>query len=187
MIARLRGILVETEPTRVVVDCQGIGIELRVPLSTSRRLAEAGGEVVLLVDTYFTRDSVQFFGFLEKGERDTFRHLTSVKGIGPRAGLNLLSRLSPAEIMSAIATGRVEVMRTVPGIGPKKADSIIKKLQEAVPETQPETPLLADAESALISLGLTRKEARGRLGRIQRSPGMVLQELLKLALAQRDE
>lgn len=177
----------ETEPTRVVVDCQGIGFELRVPLSTSRRLAAASGEVVLLVDTYFTREGVQLFGFLDRDERDTFGHLISVKGIGPRAGLNLLSRLSPAEIMSAIATGRVEVMRTVPGIGPKKADSIIKKLQEAVPDTQTETPLLADAESALVSLGLTRKEARGRLGRVQRSAGMALQELLRQALAQRDE
>ena len=169
------------------MDCQGIGLELRVPLSTSRRLPDAGGEVVLLVHTYFTREGVQLYGFLDRDERDTFHHLTSVKGIGPRAGLNLLSRLSPAEILSAIAAGRVEVMRTVPGIGPKKADSIIKKLQEAVPDAQAETPLLADAESALVSLGLTRKEARGRLDRVQRSPGMVLQELLRLALAQRNE
>lgn len=187
MIARLRGVLVESEPTRVVIDCQGIGIELRVPLSTSRQLAVTPGEVVLLVDTYFTRDAVQLYGFAEADERDVFRHLTSVKGIGPRAGLNLLSRLSPSEIMSAIAAGRVDVMKTVPGIGPKKAESIVKKLQEAVPDARPESSMLADAESALVSLGLTHKEARGRLSRVLHSPGIALQELLRLALAQRDE
>ena len=185
MLARLRGVLVEKEPTRVLVECQGIGFGLKVPLSTSRGLAEVGGEVALRVHTHFTRDGVELFGFLDKEELAAFQRLTSVTGIGPKAGLNLLSRLTPAEIDSVIATGKADVLRTVPGIGPTKADNIIKKLQAEAPPCEPGSELLADAESALVSLGLTHREARERLRRVGSAENQSLQEILKLALAQR--
>jgi Holliday junction DNA helicase RuvA len=185
LLARLRGILVEKEPTRVVVECQGIGLGLKVPLSTSRRLAEVGSEVALHVHTHFTRDGVELFGFLDKEEMTAFQRLTSVSGIGPKAGLNLLSRFTPAEIDSIIANGKADVLRTVPGIGPTKADSIIKKLQAEAPPAEAGSELLADAESALVSLGLTHREARDRLRRAGTVENLSLQELLKLALAQR--
>lgn len=185
MLARLRGVLVEKEPTRVVVECQGIGFGLKVPLSTSRRLAEAGSEVALRVHTHFTRDGVELFGFIDKEEITAFQRLTSVSGIGPKAGLNLLSRFTPEEIGSVIATGKADVLRTVPGIGPTKADSIIKKLQAEAPSPEVGSGLLADAESALVSLGLTHREARDRLRRVGAAENLSLQDLLKLALAQR--
>jgi Holliday junction DNA helicase RuvA len=185
MLARLRGVLVEKEPTRVIVECQGIGFGLKVPLSTSRRLPEAGSEVVLRVHTSFIRDGVELFGFIDKEEMTAFQRLTSVSGIGPRAGLNLLSRFTPSEIDSVIATGKTDILRTVPGIGPTKADSIIKKLQAEAPPPEVGAGLLADAESALVSLGLTRREARDRLRRVGAAENLSLQELLKLALAQR--
>lgn len=185
MLARLRGVLVEKEPTRVVVECQGIGFGLKVPLSTSRRLAEAGSEVALRVHTHFTRDGVELFGFIDKEEITAFQRLTSVSGIGPKAGLNLLSRFTPEEIGSVIATGKADVLRTVPGIGPTKADSIIKKLQAEAPPPEAGSGLQADAESALVSLGLTHREARDRLRRVGAAENLSLQDLLKLALAQR--
>jgi Holliday junction DNA helicase RuvA len=185
LLARLRGLLVEKEPTHVVIDCQGIGLGLKVPLSTSRRLPDAGTETVLRVHTHFTRDGVELFGFMDQHELATFQRLTSVSGIGPKAGLNLLSRFAPEEIDSIIANGRTEVLRTVPGIGPTKADSIIKKLQSEAPPPGVRSELLADAESALVSLGLTRREARERLRRVGAAENLGLQELLKLALAQR--
>lgn len=185
MLARLRGTLVEKEPTRIVIDCQGIGFGLKVPLSTSRRLADPGSEVMLRVHTHFTRDGVELFGFVDKEELTAFQRLTSVSGIGPKAGLNLLSRFAPAEIDSIIATGRAEVLRTVPGIGPTKAENIIKKLQAAAPPPEAGSELLNEAESALVSLGLTHREARDRLRRVASAENLSLQELLKLALAQR--
>ena len=185
MLARLRGVLAEKEPTRVVIDCQGIGFGLRVPLSTSRRLAEVGTEIALRVHTHFTRDGVELFGFIDKEEMTAFQRLTSVSGIGPKAGLNLLSRFGPEEIDSIIATGKADVLRTVPGIGPTKADNIIKKLQAEAPSPEAGSGLLADAEAALVSLGLTHREARERLRRVESAAGVSLQELLKLALAQR--
>ena len=185
MLARLRGILVEREPTRVVIECQGIGFGLKVPLSTSRRMAEVDSEITLHVHTHFTRDGVELFGFLDKEEMTAFQRLTSVSGIGPKAGLNLLSRFTPAEIDSIIVTGKTEVLRTVPGIGPTKADNIIKKLQAEAPPAEAGSELLADAESALVSLGLTHREARDRLRRAGTVENLSLQELLKLVLAQR--
>ncbi|MBM3330352.1 Holliday junction branch migration protein RuvA [candidate division WOR-3 bacterium] len=185
MLARLRGLLAEKDPTRVVVDCQGIGFGLKVPLSTSRRLADDGGEVTLHVHTHFTREGVELFGFLDKDERTAFQRLMSVSGIGPKAGLNLLSRFAPAEIESIIANGKADVLRTVPGIGPTKADSIIKKLQAEALPPEGGSGLLADAESALVSLGLTHREAKERLRRVGSAESLSLQELLKLALAHR--
>jgi holliday junction DNA helicase RuvA len=185
LLARLRGTLAEKDPTLVVVDCQGIGFGLRVPLSTSRRLAEVGSEVALHVHTHFTRDGVELFGFLNREEMVAFQRLTSVSGIGPKAGLNLLSRFTTEEIDSVITNGKADVLRTVPGIGPTKADNIIKKLQAEAPSPEAGSELLADAESALVSLGLTHREARERLRRVGSADKLGLQELLKLALAQR--
>jgi Holliday junction DNA helicase RuvA len=183
VLSRFRGTLVESEPTRVVLECAGVGFELKVPLSTSRRLPEVGAEAVLLVHTHFTRDGVELYGFADKSERDTFRRIISVRGVGPRAGLNLLSRFTPAEVKQAVASGRLDVVRSVPGIGPKKADAIIAEFTEEEPAGQTRLPLVADAEAALQSLGLSRREARDRLGRVQVTADMSLQELLKLALA----
>ncbi len=183
MISRLRGTLVDKDPTRVVLDCGGVGYELRVPLSTSAALGETGAEATLLVEMTVGRNGVALFGFGTEPEREMFRLLTSVQGIGPKAGLNLLSRLDPGEIKGIIAAGRVEVLRSVPGIGAKRADSILKKLQTALPATPAASPLLADAESALVSLGLTRKEARERLARVKPVPE-TLADLLREALNQ---
>lgn len=185
MLVRVCGQLVGKSATRLVVDCRGLGLEFGVPLSTSSAVGPVGIDILLYVDTHFSRSGVQLFGFAQEVERDVFRQLTSVPGIGPRAALNLLSRLSPAEIRSAIAAGRSDVMRSVPGIGPKKAETIIKKLQESADGSGSASPMLGDAEIALVSLGLTRREARERLGRIPAGDDRTLEELLKLALAQR--
>jgi len=185
MISLLRGLVREKEPTRLVIDCQGIGFELTVPLSTSRRLAEVGTEVEVAVESCFTREGLRLYGFLDKEEREVFRLLTSVKGIGPKAGLNLLSRFAPKEVLQIVAERKIDVIRTVPGIGPKKADNILKQLEGASPTAGSASPLLADAEAALVSLGLTRREARDRLACVQATGDMSLQELLRLALAAR--
>jgi Holliday junction DNA helicase RuvA len=185
MIARVRGVLADKQPTRVVIDCSGIGLDLAVPLSTSRRLAEVGQEVALLVQTRFTREGVELFGFLDYDERDMFRRITAAKGIGPKAGLNLLSRLTPAELTSALAAGKIDIIRSVPGIGPKKAEALMKHLQGDAPTASTEEPMLADAVSALMSLGLSRREAREKVARVQLSDTMTLQDLLRLALAYR--
>ncbi len=189
MIVRLRGSLLIKEPTRLVVETAGIGFELLVPLSTSQRLPEPGNEVNLFVVTRFTPAGMELFGFFTLKEKEVFELLTSVKGVGPRAALNLLSRFEPEEVRAVITERKEDVLRSVPGIGPKKAAEIIKRAQterEAIPKIKgPLISLLADAVAALVSLGLSRKEAEDRLRRIQFQPGMSLQEVLKAALTKR--
>ncbi len=185
MISRLRGVVKEKEPTRLVLECAGIGFEVWVPLSTARELPAPGQEAEVLIEPRFVRDGLLLYGFVTTSERDVFRLLTSVSGVGPKAGLNLLSRFSPVEIAQFIRQRRADVLRTVPGLGPKKVESILTQLEGTTAGSAPGSSLLADAESALQNLGLTRKEARERLARINASDAMTLQELLRLALAQR--
>ena len=182
MIARLSGTVVRKEPTRLVLDCRGIGFDVAVPLSTSDRVGDAGAEVLLEVVPRFTQTGVELYGFATPEERDVFRLLLSVKGIGPKAGLNILSRFSPAETMQTVAAGRLDVLRSVPGIGPKKAERVLKDLAEKTVPVEEAKPILADAQSALMSLGLTRREAKARLEKVTLTDEMSLAELLKLAL-----
>jgi Holliday junction DNA helicase RuvA len=187
VISVLRGTIARRSPTRVILDCGGIGFDIGVPLSTSNRLGAAGSEATLLVVSRFTQTGLEFYGFAEEEERDVFRLLLSVKGIGPKAGLNILSRFSPDEVRQTIAAGRVGVLETVPGIGPKRAARVLKDLAERSAPVDAESPLLADAEKALVSLGLTRREARARLGRLKPGPDTTLPELLRLALREKGQ
>jgi Holliday junction DNA helicase RuvA len=182
MIAYLRGVIVDKGPTRLVLDCSGTGFEVGVPLSTSSRVGDMGSQVGLLVVTRFTQTGVELYGFLDRKERDVFEMLLSVKGIGPKAGLNFLSRFSPEEILQTIASGRIEVVKTVPGIGPKKAERVLSELAEKTAPAETGDQLMADAESALVSLGLTRREARTRLQKVRAGTEMTLEALLKQSL-----
>lgn len=191
MIAQIQGQLISKEPTRVVVSVGGIGFELLVPLSTSRQLPNCGEPVTLLVVFKIDRSGVQLYGFSTPEEKEVFELLTSVKGVGPKAALNLLSRWPPEEITTAIRQGKTELLRSAPGIGPKKVDAILKRFSESVPVgvatptdlCKPTT--IADALNALVSLGLTRKEAQERLNKLKITPEMNLQDILKQALAQK--
>lgn len=192
MIATLRGKVIIKEPTRVVLDVNGIGFELRVPLSTSSRLPEPGNEATVLIAMEFTKAGVELFGFFDKKEQEVFRLITAVRGVGPRAALNLLSRFEPDEVVEAIRNKDMGFLRSVPGIGEKKAAEILKQfdtLQREMPEragkiTASASQLRNDAVAALVSLGLSKKEAQERLNRLQFEEKMSLQELLKKALSQ---
>ncbi len=191
MISQIQGKLISKEPTRVVVTAGGIGFELIVPLSTSRLLPGCNEEVSLLVVFTLDRAGIQLYGFATPKEKEVFELLTSVKGVGPKAALNLLSRWTPEEIISAINQGKTELLRSAPGIGPKKVDAILKRFHENVPtgvesSDEPCKPgVFADALNALTALGLTRKEAQERLAKLKITPAMNLQDILKQALAQK--
>lgn len=205
MIARLRGTLVSKKPTRLLLDTSGIAFEISVPLSTSRALPECGDEATVYVVMHVTRSGVELYGFATEEEKQVFELLTSVKGVGPRATLNLLSRFTPDEITTAINQGKTEPFRSTPGIGPKKVEAILRQLRPgpqlrtpapsgsgctegekpSVPESRQLRTLINDALTALIALGLSRKEAEQRLAKLKIAPEMGLQELLKQTLAQK--
>jgi Holliday junction DNA helicase RuvA len=199
MIASLSGVLRSRNPTRVVLEAGGIGFDLAVPLSTSKALEAGDAEsTTLLVQTVFTRQGVQLFGFATQDEKDTFNRLTGIKGIGPKAALNLLSRFTPAEIAAILNERKTETLKTVPGIGPKKAEMILGRRpsssgpasaggQAAMGETPAADLQIEQGVTALMSLGLTRAEALRRLELIPNRAELELSELLTRALKQRSD
>jgi Holliday junction DNA helicase RuvA len=183
MIAALTGILETKNPTLIVVNASGIGLELMVPLSTSRALGEAGSTARLFVQSVFSRDGLALYGFATGEEKDVFKRLTSVRGIGPRAALNLLSRFTPAEIISILTEEKIETLKTVPGIGPKRAALILGQVRATAPAASAtQEPTSEAATQALVSLGMTRAEAQRRVEQIPDRAALSLNELLTLAL-----
>uniref|UniRef100_A0A7C6EE33 Holliday junction branch migration complex subunit RuvA n=1 Tax=candidate division WOR-3 bacterium TaxID=2052148 RepID=A0A7C6EE33_UNCW3 len=182
MISLLRGKIIEKEPTASTIDCQGFGLRVEMPLSTSRKIGEPGSQVELYIKTVINREGISLYGFATKEERNLFNDLTQVPGIGPKAALNLLSRFETEEAKKLIAQGKVETLRTIPGIGPKKAEMIVFKLKEKIETIEP-TDIVDDAVKALIALGISRKEAKERLNKITNISGLTLTEILCKALS----
>jgi Holliday junction DNA helicase RuvA len=171
MIAFLRGTVLDKQPNRIVVDVQGVGYEVLVPLSTYYEAPEAGGEVSLRVHTHVREDAIQLFGFLTELERQLFERLISVSGIGPKLAIAVLSGLDAPEVLGAVQRADVARLTGIPGIGKKTAERIVLELKDrlasmtgaAAPETAPASTagerLRADLLSALQNLGYHRPQA----------------------------
>jgi Holliday junction DNA helicase RuvA len=156
----------------VVVDVNGVGYLVTVPLSTYYRLPEVPAEVSLFIHTHVREDALQLFGFHTRDEQALFELLQGVSGIGPRLATNILSGISVEELVPALSEGNLTRLRAVPGVGKKLAERLVVELKEkvatakltlaspaqAVPGAAPD-PLLDDAVSALVNLGWARKEA----------------------------
>lgn len=184
MIAFLEGRLRELAPGRAVVEAGGVGYELHLPLSAHRLLV--GQEAVaLFVHTHVREDALALFGFPTAGERDAFRSLIAVAGVGPRTALALLSGLTPAEVAAAVEGEEWRVLAAVPGIGRRTAERLVVELKgklTAAPSTAP-AGVRADAVSALANLGYPAKAADEAVAALLRSePEIELGELLRRAL-----
>lgn len=132
MIVRLRGTLVEKDPTRAVIECAGVGYEAFVPVSTYERLPAVGDEATLLVKHLVREDDELLFGFATTPERELFVLLTSVSGVGPRIAIALLSGTSVTELSLAIASGDAKRLAAVKGVGKKTAEKICVDLRDKV-------------------------------------------------------
>jgi Holliday junction DNA helicase RuvA len=184
MIAHLEGRVLELAPGRVVVEAAGVGYELHVPLSAHRLLA--GKERIgLYVHTHVREDVLALYGFPSRGERDAFRALIAVAGVGPRIALALLSGLSPEELIAAVTDEEWKVLAAVPGIGRRTAERLVVelkgKLAPVVPAVVP--GVRADAVSALVNLGYPARLADEAVaGLLREDPDIELGELLRRAL-----
>jgi len=165
VIAHLRGRLLAKQPNRLVVDVQGIGYEVHVPLSTFYEAGEAGEEIVLHVHTHVREDALALFGFLTLLELQIFERLIAVSGIGPRLALAVLSGIEPENLVTAIRRGDVARLTAIPGIGKKTAERMGLELKDRLPATlmaddarQPAAGgvLRHDVLSALLNLGYHR-------------------------------
>ncbi len=187
MIARLKGRLAEKHPPTVVVDVNGVGYEVDVPMSTFYHLPATGGEVTLLTHLIVREDAHLLFGFGTDGERQVFRQLLKISGIGARTALALLSGMSVDELHSAVATQDTARLTRIPGIGKKTAERLLLELKDKLTGALPApaggaSPAAAgsDALNALLALGYSDKEARAALAKL--APDLSVQDAIRQAL-----
>lgn len=165
MIAYLRGILLERTPNRVVLELNGIGYEVFIPISTYSHLPAHESELaVLFIHTHVREDALQLYGFATRLEMAIFEKLISVSGIGPRLALAILSGLPAEELSSAIRSADHARLTAIPGVGKKTAERVVLELRDKLPLPAEAVPVqhsnaAADALSALMNLGYTRPQA----------------------------
>jgi len=195
MIALLRGRVVEKHPNRVIVDVQGVGYDVSVPLSTYYEVGEAGADVTLRVYTHVREDALQLFGFLTTLEKQLFERLIGISGIGPKLAIAVLSGMAPRDLLAAVQRADVVRLTGVPGIGKKTAERIVLELKDrlahlgapvAADGPAADTPverLRADLVSALENLGYPRPQADKAVDVVLAAvPGGSFEDTLKAAL-----
>jgi holliday junction DNA helicase RuvA len=166
VIAHLRGRILEKHPNRVVVDVNGVGYDVAVPLSTFYGLVEPGGEIALRIHTHVREDQLALYGFATALEQDLFERLIGVGGIGPKLALAVLSGIEPLDLVRAIERGDLARLTAIPGVGKKTSERIVLELKDRLPRARaaataaggaPEPPALRDdVLSALMNLGYHR-------------------------------
>lgn len=172
MISLLRGKIAQKSLGKVVVDVNGVGYGVTVPLSTYYRLPEGSSEVVLEIHTQMKDSGIELFGFLTQDEKEIFTILIGVSGVGPKVATNILSNISPSEFATAIASGDL-AKRKIAGIGPKMASRLTTELKDKVQTFQPSSELPAqsgivgDVISALMNLGYKRPEIDERISELE--------------------
>ena len=188
MIARLKGILVEKSPNRVVVDVGGVGYDVLVPLSTFYGLGEAGSDVALRVHTHVREDVIALYGFSSTLEQDLFERLIAINGIGPKLALAVLSGIDPGDLVRAIRAQDVARLTRIPGVGKKTAERIGLELKDRLPHAtaSSEAPAAAgddrrvDLLSALTNLGYKGAIAETAVdAAVKRAPDAPFEDLLR--------
>lgn len=193
MIARLKGLLAEVAADHLVLDVQGVGYLALVSGRTLSAVGEIGGEVLLLTEMQVREDAITLFGFGSAAERDAFRLLTSVQGVGGRVALSILTVLDAGELSRAIASGDKAMVARANGVGPKLAMRIVNELKDKMggvaigPATGAPVPkggAAEDALSALANLGFRPAEASAAVGAAVEDlgPSATLDALVRLAL-----
>jgi Holliday junction DNA helicase RuvA len=134
MIASLRGRVLDKQPNKIVVDVQGVGYELHVPLSTYYDVGDEGSEVTLRVHTHVREDALQLYGFLTPLEQQVFERLIGISGIGPKLAIAVLSGSDTRELVDAVQRADVVRLTRIPGIGKKTAERIVLELKERFAE-----------------------------------------------------
>jgi len=190
MIARLSGTLAEVTADSAVIDVAGVGYLVQMSGKTLAAMGPAGGEVVILTELQVREDAWTLFGFGSTAERDSFRALTSIQGVGGRLALAILSTLSPDELERAVAHEDKAMIGRANGVGPKLAARIANELQGKLGVTAvggapaPRAGAAADALSALANLGFKPAEASAAVNAAQDElgPDAGLDALVRLAL-----
>jgi Holliday junction DNA helicase RuvA len=171
MIAYLRGTLLEKHPNQVIVDVQGVGYDVTIPVSVYSSLPDKGAELRLHIHTHVREDALALFGFLTAGDKTLFEKLITVSGIGPKLAVTALSGLAAPELAGAIRSGAIEQLVRIPGVGKKTAERMVLELRDkldlgglparpdAAPPKSAFDPNEEDVISALMNFGASRASA----------------------------
>lgn len=191
MIAKLTGTLTEVRPDRVVLDVNGVGYDVAIPLGTFTALPSAGHKASLFVHTHVREDAIQLFGFVSKQEKLVFETLIGVSGIGPKVALSILSGLPLPELVGAIAAQNARLLSSIPGVGKKLAERLGVELKEKMasfgfgemPGKGRGTTVVDDAIAALKNLGYKAAQAEAAVAAAARKASVDdLNAILEAAL-----
>ena len=195
MITFLKGTLTDALPTQAVIDVNGIGYEVLIPLSSFEKLPALGQAVTLKTQLVVREDSQTLYGFATDDERDLFKLIQSVSGIGPRLALNVLSGMSVVTFKGAIGAGDVKLLSSINGVGKKTAERMVLELKDKVgvavgaatalgQAAAPRDKTIADAAAALEALGTKPAEAQkaAQAAQAMLGPKAVVEELVRAAL-----
>jgi Holliday junction DNA helicase RuvA len=197
VIAHLRGKISEKHPNRIVVDVNGVGYDVFVPLSTFYGLGEPGIDVALRIHTHVREDALNLYGFATLIEQELFERLISVSGIGPKVALAVLSGIEPQELVRAIERGDHARLTAIPGVGKKTSERIVLELKDRLPRAPAAAAAAGaalseaaavrdDVLSALVNLGyhrpLAEKAVDAAIKKIGSTPDAGFEYTLKQAL-----
>jgi Holliday junction DNA helicase RuvA len=195
VIGRLSGRIARKAPQTVLLDVQGVGYQVAIPLSTFYTLAGEGEGAVLEISTQVREDAITLFGFATAREKTLFEQLISVSKVGPKLAMSVLSGIAADELCAAISSGNVTRLATVPGIGLKTAERLVLELRGKVQAlASAEAPAATgagaagslaadDAVAALVNLGYRAKDAERAVGRAAREGEGSLEALIRRALS----
>lgn len=193
MIGRLHGVLLHKQPPSLLLDVQGVGYEVEAPMSTFYLLPAVGQAVTLHTHLAVREDAQQLYGFATAEEKQLFRDLIRVSGIGGKLALAILSGISVKEFVATIQRGDATLLTQLPGIGKKTAERLVLELRDRIGKTfgaMPDLPVtvegvdrsaMSDAFGALLALGYKEAEA-GRMLKNAGKPGLSSEDLIRLAL-----
>ncbi|MGM4904272.1 Holliday junction branch migration protein RuvA [Tardiphaga sp. 866_E4_N2_1] len=200
MIGKLKGLIDSYGEDYVILDVQGVGYQVHCSARTLQALPQAGEAAVLSIETYVREDQIKLFGFRSDMEREWFRLLQTVQGVGAKVALAVLSTLPPADLANAIALRDKTAVARTPGVGPKVAERIVSELKDKAPAFASVDPVVAqlagamddnrapgavrDAISALVNLGYGQPQAAAAVAAASRSAGEGAEtaQLIKLGL-----
>jgi Holliday junction DNA helicase RuvA len=191
MIAYVKGPITFKSPTYVFIDVNGLGYRVHISIYTYEKIVNLE-ECRLLTHLVVKEDAQQLYGFFDEEERDLFRHLIGITGVGPNTARMMLSSLSPEELKRAIISGDISLIKSIKGIGPKGAQRIVIELQDVLKKTSAadtitivnKTRAVEEALAAMTMLGFQRAQAEKAVSTVVRNVGgnMSVEEILKQAL-----
>ncbi len=195
MIGRLKGILLEKQPPRLLLDVNGVCYEIDAPMTTFYELPEAGSAVILHTHFVVREDAQLLYGFLRESDRGLFRTLIKISGVGPKLALAILSGMSADEFVGCVQGGDSTALTRVPGVGKKTAERLVVEMRDRVKDWQgvslspdtvtqagkPAADALKDAISALVALGYKPQEASRMVNAVE-SEGLASEAIIRQAL-----